>query len=122
MLEKQEVWHYVAPLDSVPPGGKRCFEIAGISIIICRIYNDLFAVRDLCPHLGESLAEGRLQEYELVCPHHGASFDIRGGQPMSGPAFTPVQTYQCQLRDDDIYVLTEPQNPSKPDARSIPIS
>ena len=75
-----------------------------VNVIVCRVYSELFAVRNKCPHLGKRMDAGRLLEYQLNCPHHGACFDIRKGRPVSGPAVTPLPTYPCEERDGWIYV------------------
>ena len=105
--QSSEDWRYIAPLDAVPRGGMREFEVGGLSILVCRVYSELFAVRNQCPHLGLRMEAGRLQEFELNCPHHGACFDIRAGRPVSGPAVTPLVTYPCEERDGHIYVELE---------------
>jgi nitrite reductase/ring-hydroxylating ferredoxin subunit len=57
------------------------------------------AYRNVCPHQGRSLSfapdEFLIGERgELVCPHHGASFDLLTGDCLSGPCagaqLTPV--------------------------------
>jgi nitrite reductase/ring-hydroxylating ferredoxin subunit len=48
------------------------------------------AYRNACPHLGRSLsfAPGEFllgKDGELICPHHGACFDLVSGACLSGP-------------------------------------
>lgn len=46
----------------------------------------LFAVTHRCRHLGADLAEGSIDENGcLVCPWHGASYDVSSGRMVRGP-------------------------------------
>lgn len=68
-------------------------------IILFRTPVGLRAYLNACPHQGRSLTFAP-QEFvfgasgELVCPHHGACFDLATGQCVSGPChgdcLTPV--------------------------------
>ncbi len=45
-----------------------------------------FAVGRRCRHLGADLAQGRIDEAGcLVCPWHGAVYDVESGQMRRGP-------------------------------------
>ena len=98
-------WQYLAPLDDLPKGGKACLEISGVALIAVRIYSDVFVVRNHCPHLGKRMDEGRVQGHEIICPHHGACFDLTSGRPESGPALYPLDTFPTRQVDGEVYVL-----------------
>lgn len=108
----------MANAEDIPKGKKRCFSVGDKSVIICRVYDKVFAVKNLCPHLNQPLADGRLMEYELTCPYHNATFDIRNGKVVTGPSVWPVETYQCKIENGDIYIKacekTEPSKPKDP--------
>jgi len=104
MLKGNESWVYIADVDDIPKGGKKCVTVMDISILLCRVYTDIFAVRNHCPHLGKSMEGGRLQEYELICPHHNACFDIRDGNPVSGPSVFPLTIYPTRVVEEKIYI------------------
>ena len=47
---------------------------------------DLFAVTRRCRHLGADLADGSIDgDGCLVCPWHGASYDVATGRMVRGP-------------------------------------
>ncbi len=47
---------------------------------------ELFAVTRRCRHLGADLADGSVDEEGcLVCPWHGAAYDVSTGQMTRGP-------------------------------------
>lgn len=48
--------------------------------------DELFAVTHRCRHLGADLADGSIDaEGCLVCPWHGASYDVASGRMVRGP-------------------------------------
>lgn len=58
---------------------------------VVRSGDEAFAWRNFCPHAGLPLAmpDGRVlvhQGQNIVCPVHGASFDVRSGACTGGPA------------------------------------
>lgn len=59
-------------------------------LALFRAGNDVHAYLNSCPHQGRSLswAPGQFlfgEDGRLVCPHHGACFDISTGECISGP-------------------------------------
>ena len=69
----------------------RC--IGGREIVICRTKNGLHALDNICSHAYARLNEGRLRGTRLICPLHGASFDVRDGRALAAPASRPLATY-----------------------------
>jgi nitrite reductase/ring-hydroxylating ferredoxin subunit len=57
-----------------------------------------------CTHFGGSLAEGKLEGYELQCPWHGSKFDIRSGKVTRPPAMRTEPTYEVDVEKDNILV------------------
>src|SRR5207248_10217522 len=67
-------------LAEVPLGGMRTCLIGGREIVICHTREGVFALDNICTHAHARMCEGRLRATRLVCPLHGASFDIRDGK------------------------------------------
>lgn len=78
-------------------------------ILLLRIENGFRAYLDVCPHQGRSLAlaPGEFifnKAGELMCPHHGACFDIETGTCISGPCRgAQLSAIPIELRDEDIW-------------------
>ena len=93
--------YVVAPVEEIPPGGRKLVEVRGRPIVIFNLDGEFFAMLDRCPHQGGSLCNGQLvglveasqpgeyrfsRQNEIVrCPWHGWEFDIRTGQSMCEP-------------------------------------
>jgi nitrite reductase/ring-hydroxylating ferredoxin subunit len=49
-------------------------------ILVVNVAGNYYAVCNICSHEGASLDEGRLTGKELVCPWHGAKWDVTTGK------------------------------------------
>lgn len=100
-------YHFVTTAADIPPGTNRAFQIAGHDILICHTKDEFFAVENLCSHAMATLEGGRLRAYRLICPLHGASFDVRDGSVKGKPAINGIRSYAVRITGDRIEVLIE---------------
>jgi 3-phenylpropionate/trans-cinnamate dioxygenase ferredoxin component len=92
------------PLADLKAGLTRCVEIGGQEILLCNTRNGVHAVSHLCTHAAARLDEGRLRGHRLTCLLHGATFDVRSGAVMKGPACEPLRSYPTRIADGYIEV------------------
>jgi len=97
----------VASKDQVPPGSFLSVEVGGEPVAIYNVDGAFYATRDECTHDGGTLSGGTLEGDQVVCPRHGAKFDVTTGEVKALPAFEPVETFELKLEGDDIYVDVE---------------
>jgi 3-phenylpropionate/trans-cinnamate dioxygenase ferredoxin subunit len=45
-----------------------------------------------------------LEGCRIMCPRHGAFFDVTTGAALTPPAVMPVATFKVRLEGNDIYV------------------
>lgn len=94
----------VMQLTEVPLGGMRTCTLAGVELVICHTREGVFALDNICTHAHARLCEGRLRATRLVCPLHGASFDVRDGRVLGPPAEVPLPTHALRIVDGTIEV------------------
>lgn len=92
-------WLRVAPVAEFPPGSRRVVDLDGERIAIFNLDGRFHAIEDLCSHDGGELASGTLQGHEIICPRHGASFDILTGAVTAPPAWEPIACLPTRVRD-----------------------
>jgi 3-phenylpropionate/trans-cinnamate dioxygenase ferredoxin component len=99
----------LGPLADLAPGTARRYEVAGHSIAVVRLGDDVYAIGDRCSHQDVSLAEGEVDEDErtLECWKHGSAFDLTSGEALTLPATQPVPTYEARIEGDEIVVVFE---------------
>lgn len=98
------IFHSVFALAELAPGRMRCATIAGREVLICRSREGVFAVDNICTHALARMDEGRLRGTRLICPLHGASFDVRDGRVLGAPASRPLPNYPVRVVDGMIQV------------------
>lgn len=94
----------VAKLDDIPENGMKSFEIDFEKIIICRTEDGVYALTDECSHDSAPISLGHIENCQVVCPRHGARFDIKSGDVKAPPAVVGIDTYEVKIDGDDIYV------------------
>ena len=97
-------WVDVAAADSVAEGEAKAFQVEATRVAVARANGQLYAVQDLCSHDDGPLGDGTLEEYAIVCPRHGAKFDIRTGVVLAMPAAAPIETFPVMEKDGRIHV------------------
>ena len=88
----------------VPPGSAVAVKIAGSQVAVFNVDGQFYAIDDTCTHAGGSLSEGPVQGKEVVCPWHGAVFNIETGEVLSAPASEGVRTYKIQIAGDEVQI------------------
>ena len=94
----------VMSLAEIPQGNMQTRILEGREIVICHTREGVFALDNICTHAHARMCEGRLRATRLVCPLHGASFDIRDGRVLGPPAVVPLPTHQVRVVDGTIEV------------------
>jgi nitrite reductase/ring-hydroxylating ferredoxin subunit len=101
----------VIKLAEIAQGNMQTRILEGREIVICHTREGVFALDNICTHAHARMCEGRLRATRLVCPLHGASFDIRDGRVLGPPAVVPLPTHQVRVVDGTIEVALNP-NPA----------
>ena len=73
-----------AKADEIVPGSVHQVEVFGRRYALYAIDGEFFATSDACPHAGGPLGEGELKGFEITCPFHAYSYDVRTGKCTSG--------------------------------------
>lgn len=94
----------VASISDLAPGDKVLVDYQGTPVGLFNVDGELYAIHDICTHDGGPLVEGELHGDVIVCPRHGARFDVKTGAVRTLPAFAPVPTYQVKTEGDDILI------------------
>lgn len=95
----------VAAVGEIPVGGSKLVEIDYVRVALFNLEGTIYAIEDVCTHDGGPLVEGEVLEgCQVMCPRHGARFDIRTGEALSFPAFEATNTYNVKVEGDDVFI------------------
>ena len=74
------------------------------AICLVRTRAGIFAVNDVCPHLGESLSKGTTNYLnEVVCPWHSYRFSLLTGQECEDRTKN-LKTFLIEVQPDGVYL------------------
>ncbi|MGH8015542.1 MAG: Rieske (2Fe-2S) protein [Candidatus Zixiibacteriota bacterium] len=94
----------VARVEDIPTGKVKGFEVGYDKIVICNTGEGFYAVADECSHEMLPRNRARLKGNIILCPHHGARYDVRTGEVTHPPAIVPVQTFEVKVENGEIFV------------------
>ena len=94
----------VATTNELPPGQAKLVEIHQKRIALFNVGGRYYAIDDMCPHRGGPLSEGDLEGEAVVCPWHGAIFDLATGRVERFPAAVGVATYEVRVDSGEIAI------------------
>jgi 3-phenylpropionate/trans-cinnamate dioxygenase ferredoxin subunit len=95
----------VLPVAELAAGQMRCVEVGETPVLLVHTKEgSLHAVHNICTHAYARMDEGRLRANRIICPLHGASFDVRTGAVLGAPATAPLPSYAVRVADGQIEV------------------
>jgi 3-phenylpropionate/trans-cinnamate dioxygenase ferredoxin subunit len=99
----------VCRLEELPPGSSKIVAAGRVTACIYNLDGDLYALEDRCSHDDGPLCEGDWDPVEgvVICPRHGANFDLRTGAALTLPAWEPVETYPVRIEDGIVKVTVD---------------
>jgi len=98
------VWTDVANVDELLPGAYKIIDVDDVLIAVFNINGEYFAIEDSCTHDGECLTGGDIEGEEIICPRHGARFNIKTGEALTAPAYEPATTFPVRIKNNIIQV------------------
>ncbi|WP_417380511.1 Rieske (2Fe-2S) protein [Gimesia sp.] len=94
----------IASLDDFGSADRLEVFLEDTPVLLIRVQDQILAIEDVCTHDGQPLTNGCIEEGAIVCPRHGARFDLVTGKALCMPATKPIQTFEVQVRGQKIYV------------------
>src|SRR5436309_536376 len=93
-------WVRVASLSELPSEGiGHAVKAEGLDIALFRWNDRVYAIEDLCPHLGFPLSEGVMQMGEVICSWHGWHVRLEDGTCRRERERAKV--WECEIRDGE---------------------
>ncbi len=97
-------WINVAPAADIAPGAWRTVDVDDVAVAVINLGGKFYAIEDMCTHDGGELTGGHIEGCEIVCPRHGARFDITTGDVTAPPAYEPIETFPVRVEGGMVQV------------------
>lgn len=97
-------WMKVANVSDVEVGAMMQVTVGDDDLALYHLEGGFYATSDVCTHASKSLTEGTLSEHIIACPRHGGKFDVRTGVATAFPCVIPLQTYDVEVRNSEIWL------------------
>ncbi len=98
----------VATLSDVPPGTAIQVQVGREQVGLFNVDGELYAIGNMCTHVGAPLHEGVVEAGEVLCPLHFARFDLATGRALSPPAPSDTPVFRVKVEGDAI-LIEEPE-------------
>jgi len=97
-------WTEITSLDEIPQLGSRVLRTDTMDIALFRTATDqVFALKDSCPHKGGPLSQGIVHGTTVTCPLHNWKIDLGSGEAL-GPDEGCTNRFPVKVEDGKVYV------------------
>jgi nitrite reductase/ring-hydroxylating ferredoxin subunit len=97
----------LCPTSEVPEGSVKSFEVGNLVIAVYNLGGTFYATDNECTHAAASLADGILEGEVIECALHFGAFNVRTGEVVQPPCFTPLRTYKVVVENGEVKVDLE---------------
>jgi nitrite reductase/ring-hydroxylating ferredoxin subunit len=94
----------VCPTSEIPENSVKSFEVGANVIAVYNIGGEFYATDNECTHGAASLAEGILEDDIIECALHFGAFNVKTGEAVQAPCFTPLRTYKVIVENGEVRV------------------
>jgi len=101
---EQCIYYVIANVDELPNGKRLFIEVDGHAVVVFNLAGNYYAIGDVCTHDEGPLGDGCLEGDEIICPRHGAHFDVRTGKAVSLPAVIDTPAYPVRVVNGQIEI------------------
>lgn len=103
-------WHTLVSESEFPAEGKLSTKIGGWHVLVAKTDEGFFAVNDRCTHQAALLSTGRIRRGAVMCPLHGARFEMGSGRCIGG-AYKDLRTFPVRVEEGQIQVSVPDEAP-----------
>lgn len=102
-------WHDVCALDDIPADRGWPVVVEGEPIAVFRQGDKLYALANVCLHIGSPVDDGVIMAGCVICPWHGWRYDLESGQHQTLVGPRPgLATYPVREKEGRVLVSTSP--------------
>jgi len=101
-------WIPIVSLKNIPILGSRVVETETTDIALFRGSDDqVFAIKDACPHKQGPLSQGIMHDGSVTCPLHNWKINLSNGEAQ-GPDSGCVNVYPVKVEEGQVFLQLKP--------------
>ena|SRR6056297_645347 len=108
-MPRMSEFENVGKVDEFEENVGKAVPVDGRMVAVFKTPDGWYAIDDLCPHMGASLAEGYVEENTVTCPWHAWRFCVKDGTWEDNPR-TKVDCFEVKVEGDDVLVRQREQD------------
>lgn len=102
--ETMSNWVEVVKLEEIPRLGSRIIQTDTMNIAVFRTAtDDIFALKDECPHRQGPLSQGIVHGTSVTCPLHNWRIDLTSGEAL-GPDEGCTNTFPAKVESGVVFI------------------
>ncbi|MEJ2212531.1 MAG: nitrite reductase small subunit NirD [Gammaproteobacteria bacterium] len=103
-------WTEIVALEDIPKLGSRVVKTDTMNVAVFRTTDDqVFALRDACPHLGGPLSQGIVHGTSVTCPLHNWKIDLASGEAL-GPDEGCTNVFETRIENGKVFLSLKNQD------------
>lgn len=109
-----ETFTPIIAVSDFPADGVLVETVKGWRVFIANVDGAFHAINDRCTHAASILSTGLIRRGHVMCPMHGARFDLATGK-CAGSAYAPIRTFPLRINEGVIEVAVPAEAPGVAD-------
>jgi 3-phenylpropionate/trans-cinnamate dioxygenase ferredoxin component len=110
MSPNTKEFQFACKLSSLKPNQPQTVEIDDRFVIVVLLNDQVYCIEDLCTHDGGTFGSAELEGACIVCPRHGAKFDVRTGEAKCMPATEATLSHVVRVDGDNVLIQLSDDN------------
>ncbi|KRB85261.1 (2Fe-2S)-binding protein [Sphingomonas sp. Root710] len=107
----KESWQPLIAQDEFPEEGKVAARLGGWHVLVVRDDDGFHAVNDRCTHQASRLSGGKIRRGAVMCPLHGARFEVATGHCIGG-AYKDLRRFPVRVEGGMIEIAVPDAPPA----------
>jgi 3-phenylpropionate/trans-cinnamate dioxygenase ferredoxin subunit len=95
----------VGPVSNFPPNQTTAVKMGDVEMCVANCNGAFTAFDDSCTHAHALLSGSDIEDgCEVMCPLHGARFNVQTGAALTLPAVKPLRMHQIKVENGAVFI------------------
>ncbi|MDP4536988.1 Rieske (2Fe-2S) protein [Alkalimonas collagenimarina] len=100
----QGSYHKATTENQLKEGKSMALKINGYNILLCKFDGQYYAFKNSCPHQSRPMTNAKIKAGKLICPLHGAQFNLSDGASLGSLTKRPLTSYDILVGNNEVHI------------------